>query len=75
MFLRELSGGRTVTTLSLRMEMYVKQEVWPGYSKAVKSALNSLILGTKAKLESESLELIRKRFHLARAADKDSLLR
>lgn len=73
-FLKELSIGRTVTTLSLRMEMYVKQEAWPSYSKPTKNRLNQLILATKSHLEGESLRIIQKRYRLFKAADKNSLL-
>lgn len=73
-YLKELSAGRTVTTLSLRMELYVKQEAWPTYSKRTRNLLNHLIITTKERLESSSLEIIQKRYRLFKSTDKNSVL-
>jgi len=54
--------------------MYVKQEAWPTYNKQTKNVLNHLIVNTKARLESESLEIIQKRYRLYKSPDKNPIL-
>ena len=67
----ELKDAKSLSTFSIRLEMYVNQEDWKKYSLEEKNILNALITSLKESLEKKSLPITKIRSDISKSDDTE----